>query len=721
MSPTKANLFRGLALGSFAVWVLSCAAAEPNAPPSADQVQAWVKQLGAEDFQKREEARAALSKAGAAALPALNAAKNAQDPEVRNAVALLIAQLQWRNLRKDISYLSLFPATSVFAMQVKNVGGAVERSRQTALGKLLDGPEFKPLMDLATNRMKQQGGAGLEIVLKWLKRFNGQVGGAVWSFDPNNPQLWRMGVIAELTGDAPDKLYEEFLGETKLFQGGTPALANGLTVLKGPNDMGAVALAGRHVILAPNMASLEELAGGLLEPVPDNFLASPGFAKVKAKLPADPELTVIFNFQAYLRMLGNLAGPQMAQVMKDMGYDALEQIAMATTIAGDRFEDRVVVSVSDKPSKLLKLMTMGMGPTPLKEALAVAPAEAVLAGTSYLDGAVAYEFLLGYIKDLLQMQKQMGMPVPDVDQVLGQFEQLSGLKVAELSGAAKGDLVYWVKLAPELAPPEIGFSLGCADEAKAKMLAETLPKLVDLGAVQLQQRPRRRRPGGAPKAEEKGAEEKKAEEKKAEEAPPAPPPALPPTMTKAERNGRAIFTESEESPLVKIPGRAAVPYRLSWAAYGARVIVATSPAAVEARMAALDAKLPGFDPARVLPQTAETATAKTLFALDVGALLNYGAKYALPILLANLEKDPELQGVVKGLYEKEGLFKNLPALAGTSWPLKDGVQTSAIWGPSPYLATALGGGVAAGYLIARQAGALRGPVAPPKAPAGVQF
>jgi len=717
MSLTKANLFRGLALGSFAVWVLSCAAlraAEPNAPPSADQVQAWVKQLSAEDFQKREEARAALSKAGAAALPALNAAKNAQDPEVRNAVALLIAQLQWRNLRKDVQYLSLFPSNSLAALQVKSLAGSLERSRQTALGKLLEGPEFKPLMDLAANRMKQQGGAGLEIVLKWLKRFNGQVGAAVWSFDPNNPQLWRMGVIAELTGDAPDKLYDEFLGETKLFQGGAPALANGLTVLKGPNDLGAVTLAGRHVIFAPNMASLEELASGLLEPTPDNLLAAPAFAKLKAKLPADAELTFLFNFQAYLRMLGNIAGPQIGQVMKDMGYDALEQIAMTTTVAGDRFEDRFVVSVSDKPSKFLKLISMGMGPTPLKEALAVAPAEAVLAGTSYLDGAVAYEFLLGYIKDILQMQRQMGMPVPDPEQVLGQFEQLAGLKVAELSGAVKGDLVYWVKLAPDLAPPEIGFSLGCADEVKAKMLAETLPKLLDLGAVTLQQRAAGRPRPGAPK---KAGEE----EKKAEAEPPAPLPALPPATTKAERNGRAIFTESEEGPLVKVPGRAAVPYRLSWAAYGARLIVATSPAAVEARLAALDAKLPGFDPARVLPQTPETATAKTLFALDVAALLDYGAKYALPILLANLEKDPELQGVVKGLYEKQGLFKTVPPLAGTAWPLKEGIQTSVIWGPSPYIATVVGVGATAATLFARQAMGRRGPVAPPKAPAGVQF
>jgi hypothetical protein len=329
---------------------------------------------------------------------------------------------------------------------------------------------------------------------------------------------------------------------------------------------------------------------------------------------------------------------------------------------------------------------------------------------------VAYEFLVGYLKDLVQMQQQMGMRVPDPEQVLTQFETLSGLKVAELSSAVKGDLVYWVKLAPDLAPPEIGFSLGCADEAKAKMLAETLPKLLDLGAVTLQQRAGRRRPGGAPKAEEK-----KAEEKKAEAEPPAPLPALPPATTKAERNARAIYTESEESPLVKVPGRAVVPYRLSWAAYGTRLIVATSPAAVEARLAALDAKLPGFDPARVLPQTPETATAKTLFALDVGALLNYGAKYALPILLATLDKDPELQGVVKGLYEKEGLFKTVPALAGTAWPLKEGIHTSVIWGPSPYLATAVGVGATAGYLIARQAGALRGPVAPPKAPAGVQF
>lgn len=64
-----------------AVATVFSAVPPPGAPDS--RARELVKQLGADDYQSREDAEAALRKAGEAALPAVVAGANSDDPEVR--------------------------------------------------------------------------------------------------------------------------------------------------------------------------------------------------------------------------------------------------------------------------------------------------------------------------------------------------------------------------------------------------------------------------------------------------------------------------------------------------------------------------------------------------------------------------------------------------------------------------------------------------------------
>jgi hypothetical protein len=665
-------------------------AAEP--PPTAEQIRAWIQQLGDEVPQKREEAQAALAGTGLPALPALKEAANSTDAAVKAGAMALVSRLQWLGIRPDVNYLAVFPAESVFSLRIPNLAGAVERSKQTAVGKLLAGPDLKPLMDMLDKQLAAAPPA-LQMFRKWAACFNGQIGGAVWAFSPKPPTpTIRAALVAEIVGPNPEKLFQDFLLETQIFGDWVPTHQNGLMILRGPEGMGALALAGKHVILAANPESLDVVSRGLIGPAPGNLLDSPSFRKLQPHMGSGHDYILLMNMSAYVKMIGEMAGPQMGQFMDKVGYSSMDLFAMTSRVMGDRFEDRFVASwTDDKNTVLSKLMTMSYGgATPLKEAYSVAPAEAVAASNFYLDGAGTYSSAMELLKNMFDAYKAMGMPMPDLDAELAKIETAMGLKVADLAGAIKGDMVGWATLAPALGPPEIGISIGCADAVKAQWLAETLARLTDVLAKNVSQGP--------------------------------PDAKLPASIGKVERGGKTIFTETDDSAFMKLPNRDQIPYRISWAVQGSRLLLGTTPMGIEQRLAALEAKAPGLDPLKMMPPAPEAASAKAAMVLDVGALMTYLAKFGLPMAVPALGQQPELQAALATLANKPDIFKSLPPLAMVSCQPEGNVAVSVMWGPAPYLPTVIGtvGGVAAvaGGRAARQA---ERPPPPPPPPPDVKF
>jgi len=59
-----------------------------------------VRQLGSAEYAEREAAMAALEELGPAALPALRAAGQSKDPEVRNRAAAAIATIEGRPMKE---------------------------------------------------------------------------------------------------------------------------------------------------------------------------------------------------------------------------------------------------------------------------------------------------------------------------------------------------------------------------------------------------------------------------------------------------------------------------------------------------------------------------------------------------------------------------------------------------------------------------------------------
>ena len=689
------------------------------------QIQTWIKQLGNEDFQKREEARAALLKAGSAATAALKEAQKSEDTEVRNAASLLLSQLQWQAVPEQMDYMKLFPKETLFAAHLRDVEAFKKGSLNTALMKLRDNEDFKPLVDLLTERAKKQMGPALPMLQKWTDHFSGQIAGAVWAFNPMQPKAMRMALVAELKADALDKVFKEFLAETGMLRGAVPTPINGLTILNGANDRGAMALVGKHVVLGPNLESVRIVAENMLEPPADGMAANPDFGKALSSVGSPTDFLFAMDFQRYLKFLGKMGpeGPKMEKMMSELGYGGMGFFLLTTRIVGDRFEDRFIMTLNGKPSKLMDLMTKFYdADVDLKKAFAPVPANAVIAGNSHMDGTAMYNFGLDWVKQMVQLE---GDAKPEeIDKGIAEFEKLTGVKLTDVTGAIKGDMAYWVELAPALAPPQVGFYVQCVDATKAKDLAGYVSQYIEVAAKMT---PPPEEPDDLQAVPAPGEEADPKAEPKQDEGKEDKPPV--PAIQKREYKGHTIYTESPESPLVAIPDRELLPYRLTWAVHKDRVFFTSSVVQMQKRLVALDAGTPGLDPMKALPaNVADASSVKGMMIVDIPQALDYGAKFGLPLLGAVAGKDKQIQAELTRLAQLAGdrsLFKGVPPLVAAAGPPgKDNIQSTIIWTPTPYMPTVMLG-VGGAVFFARGKAAERprggGAVPPPAPPPDVNF
>src|SRR5713101_7859337 len=69
--------------------------AAPNPPPTPEQINRWVQQLGDKDFDQRQEASKRLWEAGETAEKALTAATKSDDAEVRRRATEILDKFKW--------------------------------------------------------------------------------------------------------------------------------------------------------------------------------------------------------------------------------------------------------------------------------------------------------------------------------------------------------------------------------------------------------------------------------------------------------------------------------------------------------------------------------------------------------------------------------------------------------------------------------------------------
>ena len=119
--------------------VLACApfsnVRAEETPLNDDGIRLLIKDLGSEDFEKRQGAEKKLAAQGLKAEALLKATvETTTDAQVRATAARLLGKLKLASLA-SVDYLTVFPADSVAFLQVRNLADSIEKSKGTAVGK----------------------------------------------------------------------------------------------------------------------------------------------------------------------------------------------------------------------------------------------------------------------------------------------------------------------------------------------------------------------------------------------------------------------------------------------------------------------------------------------------------------------------------------------------------------------------------------------------------
>ena len=608
---------------------------------SDSKIQALIKDLGNEDFEKRQSAEKELMKAGAKALEPLKAAQNSTDPQVKATAARLSGRLRFASLGA-VNYLDIFPGDSVLAIWVKDIGGSAENAKKSAIGKLIASPAMAPFREKIDAKMNENADARKQLEF-WLTRFNGQAGAAVWEINLQaGPAGIKAAAIAEITDADPRGVVDAFLKETHLIADTAQKIYyKEAEIQENAPGQGAMALLGRHLLLGPSAECLKPLIDGLLTPAGLN--ANPAFVKLKQSLGAHPEFIFALDFKAYMKTLNTLfvAMNQPEQVanfktLMDSAGASMSWMAISSATSGLTFEDRYVI-VMDAPPK--GLAAAGIPPAdaePQVKGMALVPSNAVLAAVSYVDGTKMQAGLSNYLSSFSKMMAATpgNKEVADVLSKVEAFETKAGFKLADLGACVKGQIAYWAVLPPNaaLVLPDLGMFVTCVDADKAKTYSDILRKALNTAAD---------------------------------------------IATNKAGNGAAIKeTPSGTHTIYQVDWTALgaqlppnITYVLCWAVEGNRVFFGSSVQALQKQLSFLDTKIPGLLTQPAFIKALATAAPEELKGQiaygDMRKLLSFAQTAGLPLIQAQIP-DEQLKLALAALPPADELLKDIPPVLITS-------------------------------------------------------
>lgn len=643
-------------------------------PLNDDGIRLLIKDLGSEDFEKRQGAEKKLAAQGLKAEALLKATVEATtDAQVRATAARLLGKLKLSGLA-SVDYLSVFPAESVLFMQVRNLADSIEKSKTTAVGKLVLSPALEPFrkkLEEALNAKPNEKKA----FDTWFKRFNGQFGLAIWNVSPMPDQL-RLAAMIQITEPNTQAVFDEFMAETGL-QGMAQKGESyrDVDIYQSPQGQGGmIALAGPHIIVSVNRESLKMAIDNLLKPA--GLAASPAFAKIKPSLGEKPELLLGMDYKAYMKqvlaMLELLGQPDQAKAMQkasdSMGFD-MQYFVMASASNGDRYDDHMVVTFGAEPKGLIAAgIVPPDAPAPLED-MALVPANAVAALVTYVDGKKfqvgAREYLTG-LTEMLAAQQMNAPPQakgPDFAAILKQAEEKMGAKVEDLLVDAKGTAGYYAVLAPGgvLEAPDVGLFITFADNAGATKFSDTYRRGLDnLGPVAV--------------------------------------------VREIEAPNRKLFQIDLKAAGLPIPDK--FPYNPTWVVEGNRLYMASSVPALRKQLTYIDTKTPGLltqpDFMKAMGVLKPDERRGQLMYVNMKSLMTLGATVALPFMQAAIPaEEVGLKQALAALPQPAELFKDIPPLLSTTI-MKGTSQETVLRGPIPPIPSTLLLGIGAVFIGIQQ-------------------
>jgi hypothetical protein len=614
MTDTHFNLKRGMLL-AVALTALSfgTARALETQDYTDEKIKALIGDLGSEEFAKRETAEKELMKAGTKAQKALESSQQSTDAQVSATVKRLLGKLRWAQI-KDVDYLSVLPAESIVYFNITSLKGMIDKFQNTALAKTGGSKGLEPLRE----KIQEQLNKKPEIKEKceeWSKRFSAQIAGGIWEANLlAGPAGFKAGIVAQITDPVPQKVYADLLAETQFEEGAESGTYEDVSYLAKPNGA-AIAQAGQHLFFAANVDSLKQLIDGFKTKT--GVAASAAFKKIKTALGGNPDILTTVDYEGLLKIIAPfmMMQPGMDDVLTASGAKDIKQVAWASSISGDSFEDRFVGVMNGPPKGMAAISVPPAGVTPLSIA-SIVPANASGLAAFYVDGAKAYPAMMEYFA---AMKKMPNNPDADVEAKIKEFEDKYGLKVSDLVSGVKGEIAGWLQLSADPAgAPDWGTIVTCASPDSAKALSEAFKKIINT--------------------------ETKVE-----------------AVKDADYKGRTIHQVDLEVLGAQLPPQ--VKYAPSWTVDGNRVLVGSTATLIQKVLTNIDTKAPGLltqpDFVKAIGNFTAEERKGAVYYLDAKALLTAGATVGLPLLAANPGVSDDVKQVLGGLPAPAELFKEI--------------------------------------------------------------
>ena len=611
-----------------------------ESPYSKNELQGLIKTLSSTDADERKRAETELANAGVFADEALKAAEAQATGAAKESIQRLLNRRRFAGL-SDLDYASALPENSLACLHVPDIQLAIEKSKQTMFGKLVQRPAFDALRKKKWDEMRRDENG--EFHQPPLEYFKGQFAIALFQTAPGNIEKnAKLGVLLEMKGSDPQGEYLEWSGKL-LNSGGAIVEYKNIECLDAGPKKGAHARTGNHILFGSDADALHALI--------DTVLGGRGIGEayevkeIRKTLGSSPDGVLLVDVpglvnQILISRAGEKKNPD--DDLAEMLLEHLGYAGLSTTCQGDGFEERLVWLFPTGPGEIVAALTAPKGAPPPVEAFRLVPADAVAAAMGYVDGAKLEQAAINYYNEVRKLRGADKMPEANLSPVfagLRFIEKIFNLKPGELLGLIKGEAGAWVELKPgkDWTQAEIGAVLTAVDNKSAEELATILDKM---NASQ--------------------------------------PPGV---FTKNAYNKR--WLRSVNSARNGETGKA-----LTWAVDQNRVYFASSLAALKGQLDNLDLHLPGLYKREPLQKalggfSAADRMGNAIYA-DMQTLLTRAAEMAIPQVLSDETSEKEVKDALSQLPPPMDLFKDFPPLLAMTVSKKDRGELI-VHGPVPLI------------------------------------
>jgi hypothetical protein len=455
-----------------------------EAPATPEQIAAWVKQLGADDFEAREKAEEALIKAGTAALPELKKAAQSIDLEIRTRSARVAEKIKWAVLPNVTDLATILPADNIFFIGAPSARELVTRIRKdTALGRLYDQPEMSSLRD-ALYEMSVAGAGldddGRKMVDQWFDRFGGPLGVAYIRYDPKQESYInreQIGFFVGINDPNPDAAMGAFCKYFPLRGNPVAQLYRGVNCSFLQEEWRGEGLARltNLIVRSNGKPSMFNIIDAVMDDKPPDLAGAEVYKEARAKISGEPLGMLFFNMQSMFGAIFDRERDRAAAT--GLGFQAWKYAIVTLGVKDGLFLEQAYCKVEGERHGLAKLFSL----EPVSGRLAaLCPPDALLFASIPTDGAAIYEAIMTMVeqvdpRDAKQFKDQM----VELDQKLN-------VKVMDsLVGGLKGEAAVWLlrPQGPDLTKmPETCMAIEAVDAAAATKAADTLAKLLPLVA-----------------------------------------------------------------------------------------------------------------------------------------------------------------------------------------------------------------------------------------------